>query len=56
MNDSHELVWIKGRIYQLEAKFRKIIKLLEEASQASAEPQPLAEKLIKILRGLPLDE
>jgi hypothetical protein len=55
VHESHELTWIKGRVYQLEVKLNRILKLLEETSQASSAPQPLAEKIIKILRGLPLD-
>ena len=51
MSESYELLWVKGRVYELEVKLSRILKLLQEHDPNSSSYQPLRDKVVQVLQG-----
>ena len=51
VSESYELLWVKGRVYELEVKLSRILKLLQEHDPNTSSYLPLHDKVIKVLQG-----
>ena len=53
--DPHEFMWLKGKVYSLECKLIRMLKVLEDHPKDDGPCGRLTEKLIKILKSQPID-
>lgn len=51
-----EFLWLKGKVYTLECRIAKVVKILEASTGDEESPCQTKKKIALALQGLPVEE